>query len=69
MLGGWEIRMEMYLCADHGDRQGKSDHPALLTWFDDTTNRWAAGLVTITDNRLWWRESCKLICRATCYCT
>lgn len=54
-LGNWEIPMEMYLCDDHGGRQGKADQPALLTWFDDTTNRWAAGLVTITDERLWWR--------------
>lgn len=54
-LGGWEIPMEMYLCDDHGDRQGKADHPALLTWFDDTTSRWAAGLVTITDERLRWK--------------
>lgn len=55
-LGGWEIPMEMYLCADHGERQGKADHPALLTWFDDTTNRWVAGLITTTDERLWWRK-------------
>lgn len=55
-LGGWEIPMEMYLCVDHGGRQGKADHPALLTWFDDTTNQWAAGLVTVTDDRLWWRS-------------
>ena len=54
-VGGWEIPMEMYLCADHGDRQGKANHPALLTWFDDTTNRWIAGLVIATDQRLWWR--------------
>ncbi len=54
-LGGWEIPMEMYRCADHGDRQGKADHPALLTWFDDSTSRWAAGLVTITDERLRWK--------------
>ncbi|MEB3021485.1 NaeI family type II restriction endonuclease [[Mycobacterium] crassicus] len=54
-LGGWEIPMEMYLCADHGDRQGKADHPALLTWFDDTTSRWAAGLITITDESLRWK--------------
>lgn len=54
-LGGWEIPMEMYLCADHRERQGKADHPALLTWFDDTTNRWAAGLLTITDERLRWK--------------
>lgn len=55
-VGGWEIPMEMYLCADHGARQGKADHPALLTWFDDTTNRWIAGLVTASDDRLWWRR-------------
>ena len=54
-LGGWEIPMEMYLCADHGERQGKANYPALLTWFDDTTNRWAAGLITITDERLRWK--------------
>lgn len=55
-LGGWEIPMEMYLCADHGERQGKADHPALLTWFDDTTNRWVAGLITTTDERLRWKK-------------
>ena len=54
-LGGWEIPMEMYLCADHGGRQGKANHPALLIWFDDTTNRWAIGLITITDERLRWK--------------
>lgn len=54
-LGGWEIPMEMYLCPDHGDRQGKADHPALLIWFDDSTNRWAAGLIVITDLRLRWK--------------
>ena len=54
-LGGWEIPMEMYQCADHGERQGKADHPALLTWFDDTTNRWAAGVITVTDERLRWK--------------
>jgi hypothetical protein len=54
-LGGWEIPMEMYLCADHADRQGNANHPALLTWFDDTTNRWAAGIITITDERLRWK--------------
>ncbi|MEU9806797.1 NaeI family type II restriction endonuclease [Mycobacterium sp. NPDC050853] len=57
VLGGWEIPMEMYLCAAHGDQQGVADHPALLAWFDDTTNRWAAGLVTVTDERLWWRTA------------
>lgn len=54
-LGGWEIPMEMYLCDDHGDRQGKADHPALLIWFDDTTSRWATGLTTITDESLRWK--------------
>ncbi|MCV7086979.1 restriction endonuclease [Mycolicibacter hiberniae] len=54
-LGGWEIPMEMYLCADHGDRQGRADHPALLTWFDDTTSRWAAGLTTVSDESLRWK--------------
>lgn len=55
-LGGWQIPMEMYLCADHGERQGKANHPALLTWFDDTSNQWAAGLITITDERLRWKR-------------
>lgn len=54
-LGGWQIPMEMYLCADHGERQGKADQPAVLTWFDDATNRWAAGLITVTDERLRWK--------------
>jgi hypothetical protein len=58
-LGGWEIPMEMYRCDDHGDQQGSADHPALLTWFDDTTNRWAAGLITVTDEQLWWRTDKK----------
>jgi Restriction endonuclease NaeI len=54
-LGGWELPMEMYLCAEHGERQGTADHAALLTWFDDTTTQWAAGLSTITDERLRWK--------------
>lgn len=54
-LGGWEIPMEMYLCADHGGRQGKANHPALLTWMNDDESQWAAGLITITDERLRWR--------------
>jgi hypothetical protein len=29
-LGRWEIPMEMYLCDDHGDRQGKTDLPRNL---------------------------------------
>lgn len=54
-LGSWEIPMEMYLCPDHGEQQGKANHPAVVTWFDDSSNRWAAGLVTATDERLWWK--------------
>ena len=54
-LGGWEIPMEMYLCDAHGDLQGKADHPALLTWMDDDHSLWAAGLITITDERLRWK--------------
>lgn len=54
-MGGWEIPMEMYLCDDHEDRQGKANHPALVTWMNDDTSRWAAGLVTVTDERLRWR--------------
>lgn len=56
-LGGWEIPMEMYLCADHGERQGKKDHPALLVWLNDDTSQWAAGLVTVSDERLRWKTS------------
>lgn len=55
-LGGWEIPMEMYRCADHGARQGKADHPALLIWLNDDRSQWAAGLLTITDERLRWRH-------------
>jgi hypothetical protein len=54
-LGGWEIPMEMYRCEAHGDLQGKADHPALLTWMDDDHSRWAAGLITVTDERLRWK--------------
>lgn len=54
-LGGWEIPMEMYLCADHGKRSGNADHPALLVWINDDRSQWAAGLVSITDERLRWR--------------
>lgn len=56
-LGGWEIPMEMYLCDDHGDRQGKANQPALVTWLNDDRNQWAAGLITITDERLRWKQS------------
>jgi hypothetical protein len=54
-LGSWEIPMEMYLCEDHGERQGVANQPALLTWFNDDTNQWAAGLIVVTDQRLRWR--------------
>ncbi|WP_260616383.1 NaeI family type II restriction endonuclease [Streptomyces sp. WAC04189] len=55
-LGGWEIPMEMYLCADHGERSGRADHAAVVTWMDDDTSRWAAGIVRITDERLRWKR-------------
>ncbi len=54
-LGGWEIPMEMYLCPDHGGRQGSADHPALVTWMNDDRSQWAAGVLTITDARLRWK--------------
>jgi hypothetical protein len=54
-LGGWEIPMEMYLCADHGGRQGRANQPALVTWLDDDRSQWAAGIITITDERLRWK--------------
>ena len=56
-VGGWEIPMEMYRCTDHSDRQGRANYPALLTWFDDSTSRWAAGLIKITDERLRWKAT------------
>lgn len=56
-LGGWEIPMEMYRCFDHGDRSGNDDHAALLTWFNDDTSEWAAGLVRVTDERLRWKRN------------
>ncbi|MFF1485803.1 NaeI family type II restriction endonuclease [Streptomyces sp. NPDC058319] len=55
-LGGWEIPMEMYLCAEHGERGGRADHVAILTWMNDDTSRWAAGIVRITDDRLRWKQ-------------
>ncbi len=55
-LGGWEIPMEMYLCADHGERGGRANHVALLTWMNDDTSEWAAGIVRITDERLRWKR-------------
>ncbi|MER6517248.1 MULTISPECIES: NaeI family type II restriction endonuclease [unclassified Streptomyces] len=55
-LGGWEIPMEMYLCADHGDRSGHADHAAVVTWMNDDKSQWAAGIVRITDERLRWKK-------------
>jgi hypothetical protein len=55
-LGGWEIPTEMYICADHGTQSADQDRPALLTWMNDDTNEWAAGLLRITDNRLRWKR-------------
>ncbi|MEV6803691.1 NaeI family type II restriction endonuclease [Streptomyces sp. NPDC051132] len=55
-LGGWEIPMEMYLCADHGERSGRADHAAVVTWMNDDTSQWAAGIVRITDERLRWKR-------------
>lgn len=55
-LGGWEIPMEMYLCAAHGERGGRADHVAALTWMNDDKNYWAAGIVRITDERLRWKQ-------------
>ncbi|MEU3030988.1 NaeI family type II restriction endonuclease [Streptomyces incarnatus] len=55
-LGGWEIPMEMYLCADHGERSGHADHAAVVIWMNDDTSQWAAGVVRITDERLRWKK-------------
>jgi hypothetical protein len=55
-MGGWEIPMEMYVCADHEGRSADENHPALLVWFNDGTNEWAAGLLRITDDRLKWKN-------------
>ncbi|WP_395360790.1 NaeI family type II restriction endonuclease [Streptomyces sp. YH02] len=55
-LGGWEIPMEMYLCADHGERGGRANHAAVVTWMNDDTSQWAAGIVRITDERLRWKR-------------
>jgi Restriction endonuclease NaeI len=52
--GKWSIPMEMYLCADHGERQGKADHPALVVWMNDDLSQWAAGVVRVSDDRLRW---------------
>lgn len=32
-MGGWEIPMEMYICAAHGSQSASENHPALLVWF------------------------------------
>ncbi|MEU9236852.1 NaeI family type II restriction endonuclease [Streptomyces subrutilus] len=55
-LGGWEIPMEMYRCADHGERGGRANHPAVVIWMNDDTSEWAAGIVRITDERLRWKK-------------
>jgi hypothetical protein len=55
-MGGWEIPMEMYICADHEGRSAAENHPALLVWFHDDTSEWAAGLLRITDDRLRWKN-------------
>lgn len=55
-LGGWEIPMEMYLCPDHGERSGRANHAAVLTWMNDDTGQWAAGIVRITDEHLRWKQ-------------
>lgn len=63
-LGKWEIPMEMYLCDAHADLQGKADSPALLTWLNDDTGEWAAGLIRITDDLLRWRTKDGCLARA-----
>jgi hypothetical protein len=55
-VGGWEIPMEMYLCAYHHEQSGKANHPALLVWLDDDNSQWAAGIVRVTDSRLKFRH-------------
>ena len=62
--GGWEIPMEMYLCADHGDNSGEADHAALLVWMNDDQGQWAAGLMRATDAGLRWRQRDGLRVRA-----
>jgi hypothetical protein len=55
-LGGWEIPMEMYRCADHGEQSGKADHAALLVWLSDDEGKWAAGLSRVADEKLRWNR-------------
>ncbi|QNG18186.1 restriction endonuclease [Rhodococcus triatomae] len=55
-LGGWEIPTEMYVCAHHGEQSADYDQIALLTWLNDDTKEWAAGLLRISDSRLRWRR-------------
>lgn len=54
-IGYWEIPMEMYICADHGEQSGKADFPALLVWMNDDASEWAAGLLRVSDERLKWK--------------
>ncbi|OZE17668.1 restriction endonuclease [Rhodococcus sp. 05-2255-1e] len=56
-IGGWEIPMEMYICHDHGGQSADANHPAVLTWMNDDTNEWAAGVLRITDDALRWKKS------------
>ncbi len=55
-FGGWEIPMEMYHCADHGDQSGARDSVALLLWMDDDNQRWAAGVLRVSDRRLRFKK-------------
>lgn len=55
--GKWQIPMEMYRCADHGEQTGATDHLALLVWLNDDESQWAAGLVRITDQRLRFKQA------------
>lgn len=55
-FGGWEIPVEMYRCADHGEQTGSADRPALLVWMDDDNKHWAAGLIKITDDVLAFKQ-------------
>lgn len=55
-IGGWEIPMEMYVCADHEGRSGEVDHPAMLVWMSDDSSEWAVGVARVTDDRLRWTQ-------------
>ena len=54
-VGGWEIPMEMYVAADHGEQSGRANHPALLVWVNDDSSQWAVGLFRATDAHLRWK--------------